>query len=170
MWLYAIMCPIKMLCFLVFLLYLSSQTLALPTLLYGSEICTIKQCDKSRLRTAEMKYFRQTAGYTLPNHKRNEEILEELHVAPLEAKLCIYKHKWFQHVHRMEDNRLPKQLNYRPKGRRRSGRPLKRLLDDMTADTETGHRGLNSWWNMMMMMMIFPRIRMCRPIVWYEEM
>jgi hypothetical protein len=26
-------------------------------------------------------------------------------------------------------------------------------LRDMTAETETGHPGLNSWWNMMMMMM-----------------
>jgi hypothetical protein len=63
------------------------KTLALPTLLYGSEIWTIKQCDKNRLRTAEMKYLRRTAGYTLFNHKRSEEILEELHVTPLEDKL-----------------------------------------------------------------------------------
>jgi hypothetical protein len=92
-----------------------------------------------------MKYLLRTAGYTLLNHKRNEEMLEELHVTPLEDKLCTYRHKWFQHVHRMEDNRLRKQLlNYRPKGRRRPGRPLKkRLLDDMTAETETGHTGLN---------------------------
>jgi hypothetical protein len=63
------------------------------------------------------------------------------HVTPLEDKLCAYRHKWFEHVHRMEDNRLPKQLlNYHPKGRR----PLKRLLDDMTAETETGRPGLNS--------------------------
>jgi hypothetical protein len=120
------------------------KTLVLPILLYGSEIWTVKQCDKNRLRTAEMKYLRQTAGYTLLNHKRNEEILE-LHVTHLEDKLCTYRHKLFQHVHRMEDNRLPKQLlNYHPKGRRRPGRPLKRLLNDMTAETETGHPGLNS--------------------------
>jgi hypothetical protein len=88
-----------------------------------------------------MKYLRRTAGYTLLNDKRNKEILEELHVTPLEDKLCVYRHKWFQHVHRMEDDRLPKQLlNYHPKGRR----PLKRLLDNMTAETETGHPGLNS--------------------------
>jgi hypothetical protein len=42
--------------------------------------------DKNRLRTAEMKYLRRTAGHTLLNHKRNEEILEELHVTPLEDK------------------------------------------------------------------------------------
>jgi hypothetical protein len=61
------------------------KTLALPALLYGSEIWTIKQCDKNRLRTAEMKYLRRTAGHTLLNH---EGILEELHVTPLEDKLC----------------------------------------------------------------------------------
>jgi hypothetical protein len=91
-----------------------------------------------------MKYLRRTAGYTLLDHKRNKEILEELHVTPLEDKLCTYRHKWFQHVHRMEYNRLPKPLlNYHPKGRRLPGRPLKRLLDD-TTETETGHPGLNS--------------------------
>jgi hypothetical protein len=67
------------------------KTLALPTLLYGSEIWTIKQCDKNRLRTPEMKYLRRTAGYTLLDHRRNEEILEELHVTPLEDKLCTYR-------------------------------------------------------------------------------
>jgi hypothetical protein len=91
-----------------------------------------------------MKYLRRTAGYNLLNHKRNEEILE-LHVTPLGDKLCTYRHKWLQHVNRMEDNRLPKQLlNYHPKERRRPGRPLTRLLDDMTAETETGHPDLNS--------------------------
>jgi hypothetical protein len=96
------------------------KTLALPTLLYGSEIWTIKQCDKNRLRIAEMKYLQRTAGYTLLDHKRNENILEELHVTQLEDKLRTYRHKWFQHVHRMEDISLPKQLlNYHPKGRRR---------------------------------------------------
>jgi hypothetical protein len=54
----------------------------------GSELWTIKHCDKNRLRPAEMKYLRRTAGYTLLNLKRNEEILEELHVTPLEDKLC----------------------------------------------------------------------------------
>jgi hypothetical protein len=45
----------------------------------------------------------------------------------------------------MEDNRLPKQLlNYNPKGGRRPGKPLKRLLHDMKAETETGNPGLNS--------------------------
>jgi hypothetical protein len=70
----------------------SPVLLALPTLLYGSEIWTTKQCDKNRLQIAESKYLRRAAGYTLLDHKRKEEILEELHVTPLEEKLCTYRH------------------------------------------------------------------------------
>jgi hypothetical protein len=63
--------------------------------------------------------------------------------------------------------RLKKQvLNYHPKGRRRPGRSLKRLLDDMTAETETGHPGLNSWWNIMMMMITMMMIILYRPSIW----
>jgi hypothetical protein len=47
---------------------------------------------------------------TLLNRKRNEEILEDLHVIFLEEKLYTHGHNWFQHVHWMEDYRLPKQL------------------------------------------------------------
>jgi hypothetical protein len=54
--------------------------------------------------------LRRTAGYTLLDNKRNEAILEELHVTPLDEKLSTYRHNWFQHIHRMEDNRLPKQF------------------------------------------------------------
>jgi hypothetical protein len=93
------------------------KTLALATLLYGSEIWTLKQCDKNRLRTAEMKYLRRTAGYTLLDFKRNEEILEELHVTSLEEKLCTYRHKWFWHVYQMQDYSLPKQLKVSSKGK-----------------------------------------------------
>jgi hypothetical protein len=60
------------------------QNISSPNSLNGSEIWTIKPCDKNRFPTAEMNYLRPTTGYTVLNHKRNEEILEELHVTPLE--------------------------------------------------------------------------------------
>jgi hypothetical protein len=76
--------------------------------------------------------------------KRNKEILEELLVTPLEEKLCTHRHSSFGHIHRMEDYRLPKQLLiYHPKGRWRPERPLKRLLDDVNAETKRGHPVLN---------------------------
>ncbi|KAJ4429268.1 hypothetical protein ANN_26271 [Periplaneta americana] len=50
-------------------------------------IKAINGIDISRLRAAEMKYLRRTAGYTLLDHKRNEDILQELNMQPLEEKL-----------------------------------------------------------------------------------
>jgi len=49
-------------------------TLALPVLLYGSEIWTIEASDASRITAAEMKYMRRTTGYTwdrLQNKRTN---------------------------------------------------------------------------------------------------
>jgi hypothetical protein len=38
-----------------------------------------------------MKFFRRTAGYTIFDHKRNEEILEELKIETVDEKLISYK-------------------------------------------------------------------------------
>jgi hypothetical protein len=54
------------------------NTLAVPTLIYGSEIWTLRKQDKTRLITSEMKFLKETAGYTLMDHKQNEEIIQEL--------------------------------------------------------------------------------------------
>ena len=82
------------------------------------------------MTSLEKKIFRRTAEYTLFDHKRNEEILEELKVKPVDQKLRRYKSNWLQRVTRMNSNRMPKiMLNYRTNGRRRRGRPLRRLLD-----------------------------------------
>jgi hypothetical protein len=40
-----------------------------------------------------MRFFRKTAGCTLFDHKRNEEILEDLKVEPSDEKLRRYKSK-----------------------------------------------------------------------------
>ena len=82
-----------------------------------------------------MKFFRRTARYTLFDHKRNEEILEELTVESVNQKLRRYKSNWLRLVTRMDNNTMPNvMLNYMPTGRRRFGRPSKRLLDE----AETG--------------------------------
>jgi len=110
------------------------NVLVLP-FIYGCEILTLRQKDKKRLAPIEMKFFRRTAGYTLSDHKRNEEILEELKVQPVDEKLRRYKSNWLRQVTRTHNNSMPKvMLNYRPTGRRRLGRSLKRLSDKV----ETG--------------------------------
>jgi hypothetical protein len=70
------------------------------------------------LTSVEITFLKRTAEYTLFDHKRSEEILEDLKVEPVDEKLRRYKSNWLQHVTRMA-KRMPKaMLNYRPNGRR----------------------------------------------------
>ncbi|KAJ4435157.1 hypothetical protein ANN_23733 [Periplaneta americana] len=83
-----------------------------------------------QIKATEMKFFRRTAGYTLLDRKRNEEILEQLEVESVEEKISRYKFNWLDHVRRMENSRIPKiMIQYKPRGHRRPGRPFRRLLD-----------------------------------------
>jgi hypothetical protein len=50
-----------------------------PSLLHGYEIWTWKQGDIRRIET-EMKSVRPTGGYSSLDHRRTEDILEELEV------------------------------------------------------------------------------------------
>jgi hypothetical protein len=65
-----------------------------------------------------------------------------LKVEPADQRLRRYKSNCLRHVTRMNSSRMAKtKLNYRTNGRRRLGRPLKRLLDE----AETGLLRPN-WW------------------------
>jgi hypothetical protein len=76
-------------------------TLALPVLLYGSVIWTVKAGDARRISAAEMKYMRITAGYTWTDYKTNTQIAKKLKINPILDKLLEYKRNWIQHVNRM---------------------------------------------------------------------
>jgi hypothetical protein len=83
------------------------NTLALPTLLYGSENWTIKARDARRIAEAKIKYMGRTAGYTWTDNKTNTEIAKELNIIPVLDKIQVYKRNWIQHVNRMPRNILP---------------------------------------------------------------
>jgi hypothetical protein len=105
------------------------NTLAIPALIYGSKIWTLIQQDKSLLKASEMKFLRRTTENNLLDHKKNEDLLQELNTTPVLEKITKYRHNWVKHVHRMNNSGFPKALiEYHPRGRR-PGRPLKRLLD-----------------------------------------
>jgi hypothetical protein len=53
---------------------------------YASEIWTLRKRIKKGLTSFEMKFFR-TDGYTLFDHKRNKEILEDVQLEPFDEKL-----------------------------------------------------------------------------------
>jgi hypothetical protein len=88
---------------------------------------------KKRLQAGEMKFTRKTAGLTLWDHKRNEEILKNLKVEPVSKFIQNYRANWKDHIERMDSNRIPNNLlNYRPHGKRSLERLLKRWGDSGT--------------------------------------
>jgi len=56
-------------------------------LLYRGENCTIKARDTRRITAAEMKYLRNTAGYTWTDCKTNTEIAKEISLTPVLDKI-----------------------------------------------------------------------------------
>jgi hypothetical protein len=86
------------------------KTLAVPVLLYDAE-----------------KLLRPLAGYTLRDHKYNDNIRSELGVQSIMEILDIYRTNWHDHLLRMEPYRVPLQVyRYRPTGRRNVERSRKR--------------------------------------------
>jgi hypothetical protein len=67
------------------------NVLNLQIILYESEILNLRKNYKRRFTPIAMKFFRRTAGYTLFDQKRNEEILEEFKVVSVDEKLRRYK-------------------------------------------------------------------------------
>jgi hypothetical protein len=94
---------------------------------FGSEAWVLKKREQQHLEAAQMKFLRHLLGITKPDMEKNQTIREKLGVQNTVKEIKQYKQKWLQHVQRMDTNRIPKQaLQYRPKGRKNTGRPGKR--------------------------------------------
>jgi hypothetical protein len=104
--------------------------MALPMLTYVSENWTINQSDKKKIESAEMKFLRSVAGYTLLDQKRSTDICSELKIFNLTERIEKQKENWHGPILRMTTDRLPKVLlNYKPRGYRNIGRPVARWED-----------------------------------------
>jgi hypothetical protein len=75
----------------------TTNTPAIPTLLYGSENWTIKARDARRITAPEMKYMIRTSGYTWTDHETNTEIAKEFNITSVLDKIQDYKRSWIQH-------------------------------------------------------------------------
>ena len=72
------------------------------------------------------------------HRKRNEEVLEKAAISTLADIVTTQRLRWFGHVSRMPEDRLPKYLlDWTPKhGKRSRGRPRKSLNDVYIEDAE----------------------------------
>ena len=107
------------------------------TLLYGSESWTLDSRDKSRLQAAEMKFLRRSIGKTKRDKIRNTRIREEVKTDSLEQRIERNQLRWYGHLNRMQEKRIPKQIfECRQQGKLPRGRPRKMWSEVITEVVE----------------------------------
>ena len=98
-----------------------------PVLTYGSETWTLECGEKSKLQATEMKFLRKIAGKTRRDKVRNTKIRESLNTKTLLERIEKNRLRWYGHVQRMKDERIPRlALMAKSGGKRPRGRPRKR--------------------------------------------
>ena len=85
---------------------------------------------RSQVQASEMRFLRKIEGVTLFNKVRSSEIRKSLNIEPLLLRIERSQLRWFGHVSRMPQERLPKQaLHAKANGRRPVGRLRTRWTD-----------------------------------------
>lgn len=111
------------------------QTYFVPIITYGAETWVMKAREESRLQAAEMRFLRSMIGKTRRDRVRNVDVRKRIDVERLQERAERTRLKWYGHVRRMDENRLPKkyfQMNI--EGTRKQGRPRLRWNDQINKD------------------------------------
>jgi hypothetical protein len=91
--------------------------------------------EESKIQTMEMKFLRGILGKTRRDKVRNNDIREQLKVDDIKHDMGRNRLKWYGHVMRMADERIPKKmLEMKLRGRRPRGRPRTRWMDQVKRD------------------------------------
>ena len=115
-------------------------------LTYRCEVWNTTQLQTRRLETFHQYCLRRILRVRWFHRKRNEEVLEKASISALADIVTTKCLRWFGHVSRMPEDRLPRYLlDWKPKhGKRSRGRPRKSLNDVYVDDAENrlGYAGI----------------------------
>ena len=114
-----------------------------PTLTYGHDRWVITKRMRSRVQAAKMGFLRRVAWVSLRDRVRSSAIQEGLGAEPL--LLCMERSqlRWFGHLMRMPQGRLPREVFLAcPSGRRPMGRPRTKWRDYISGTGERESLGL----------------------------
>jgi hypothetical protein len=84
------------------------KTMAIPALMYGSEIWVPTKKVQTRIQSTEMCFLRKIKGCTKRDHITNEMTGTEMNIYPVNYTIEQYRNNWLQHINRMQGSRLPK--------------------------------------------------------------
>jgi hypothetical protein len=117
------------------------NTIIDKTLTYASETWTQTKRDRRQLNIFERKVCRRILGPVYDNEKENWRILADKEIYASVKKptvietMRLNRLRWFGHVQKMEENRIPKRALYMNLGRTRlRGRPRNRCQDEVRKD------------------------------------
>ena len=85
------------------------RTVFVPVLTYGHEYWAMTERIQSQVQEFEMRFLQRIEGVTLFNKMRSSEIRKCLNIKPLLFRIERSQLRWFGHVSRMPQERLPKQ-------------------------------------------------------------
>ena len=126
------------------------RTCVRPAMLYGIETVPMTKVQEGKMEVAEMKMLRSSLGLTRANRARNEEVRKILGIRGLGEKASEQRLRWYGHVKGREEPYIgQRMLAMVPPGKRRSGRPQRRYMDNIREDmrklgskeTDTQDRG-----------------------------
>ena len=108
----------------------------LSTLLYGSEPWTTYARQEKRLNSFHLRCLTRLLHIQWQDRVPNTEVLERAGLASMPTMLSHRRLRWLGHVHRMEPNRLPREIlsGELREGVRRTSRPLLRFKDACKLD------------------------------------
>jgi hypothetical protein len=130
------------------------KTYFLPILTYGAVTWTTGWKEESRIQASEMKFLRSIAGVSKIERKKSKNIRRELGTERLQYRIGRERLRWYGHINRMEEDRIPRmeyEMAQQEGVTRRVGRPRDRWKNQIRRDVE--ERGENwckveeeKWW------------------------
>ena len=106
------------------------KAVCVPILTYSHESWVMTERMRSQVQASEMRFLRRIEGVTLFNRVRSSEIGKSLNIEPFLLRIERSQFRWFGHVSRMPQERLPKQaLLAKANGRRPVGQPRTKWTD-----------------------------------------
>ena len=123
------------------------QACVLSTLLYGSESWTVYARQERRLNSFHLRSLRRLLHIRWQDRVPNTDVLQRAGLMGIPSMLMQRRLRWLGHVHRMEPDRLPREILYGElrDGTRKVGRPLLRYKDTIKRDLMAVKINTNSW-------------------------